>query len=163
MAATDVLPPNACTLDHGAFWRPPFAEFQLKVLFPAEWLADAGVSGVEDWRGTVFQNHLAIEAAKPWQYDHHDEPMGYNAAFGRRFGLQRQHLDASGLRAKHVSEYEKPGAQVMDFVFTVCDRAAAEECAPWPGQPMMAYWGVPDPVNTIGGEVEKALGLPAAK
>ena len=45
----------------------------------------------------------------------------------------------------------------MDFVFTVCDQAATEECAPWPGQPMTAHWGLPDPVKATGTDAEKAL------
>lgn len=76
--------------------------------------------------------------------------------------LARANLDVSGLRAKHVSEFERPGAPVMDFVFTVCDRAASEECAPWPGQPMTAYWGVPDPVRATGDDAQKAAAFDRA-
>ena len=50
-----------------------------------------------------------------------------------------------------------PGAIVMDFVFTVCDTAAAEECPPWPGQPITGHWGLPDPVKATGTDAEKAL------
>lgn len=70
--------------------------------------------------------------------------------------LSRARLDRSGLRSKHVSEFEEPGAPAMDFVFTVCDMAAAEDCAPWPGQPMVAHWGVPDPVRATGTEAERS-------
>lgn len=71
--------------------------------------------------------------------------------------LGRNGHDISGLRAKHVSEFQQPGAPVMDFVFTVCDTAAAEECPPWPGQPITGHWGLPDPVKATGTDAEKAL------
>ena len=71
--------------------------------------------------------------------------------------LQRNGHDVSGLRSKHISEYQQPGAIAMDFVFTVCDTAAAEECPPWPGQPITGHWGLPDPAKSVGTEAEKAL------
>jgi len=71
--------------------------------------------------------------------------------------LRRNGHDLAGLRAKHLCEYQQPGAPVMDFVFTVCDTAAAEECPPWPGQPLTGHWGLPDPVKASGSEAEKAL------
>ena len=71
--------------------------------------------------------------------------------------LKRNGHDVSGLRSKHVSEFQKPGSVVMDFVFTVCDTAAAEECPPWPGQPITGHWGLPDPVKASGTDAEKAL------
>jgi protein-tyrosine-phosphatase/DNA-binding transcriptional ArsR family regulator len=71
--------------------------------------------------------------------------------------LERNGHDTSGLRSKHISEFQKPGAIVMDFVFTVCDTAAAEECPPWPGQPITGHWGMPDPVKASGTDAEKAL------
>ena len=71
--------------------------------------------------------------------------------------LARAGLDVSNLRSKHISEFETADAPKMDFVFTVCDQAAAEECAPWPGQPMTAHWGLHDPVKATGTDAEKAL------
>ena len=71
--------------------------------------------------------------------------------------LKRNGHDTSGLRSKHISEFQRPGAIVMDFVFTVCDTAAAEECPPWPGQPITGHWGLPDPVKATGTDAEKAL------
>ncbi|SFJ16436.1 helix-turn-helix domain-containing protein [Albimonas pacifica] len=65
--------------------------------------------------------------------------------------------DVSTLRAKHVSEFQGPDAPRLDFVFTVCDPAANEECPPWPGQPVTAHWGMPDPVKAEGTEAEKGL------
>lgn len=71
--------------------------------------------------------------------------------------LKRNGHDVTGLRAKHVAEFQKPGSIVMDFVFTVCDTSAAEECPPWPGQPITGHWGLPDPVKATGTEAERAL------
>lgn len=71
--------------------------------------------------------------------------------------LDRNGHDTSLLRAKHLSEFQAEGAPVMDFVFTVCDAAAAEECPPWPGQPITGHWGLPDPVKATGTDAEKAL------
>jgi protein-tyrosine-phosphatase/DNA-binding transcriptional ArsR family regulator len=71
--------------------------------------------------------------------------------------LQRNGHDVSSLRAKHVSEFQGPDAIVMDFVFTVCDTAAAEECPPWPGQPITGHWGLPDPAKATGTDAERAL------
>lgn len=71
--------------------------------------------------------------------------------------LARNGHDTAGLRSKHISEFQQPGAPVMDFVFTVCDTAAAEECPPWLGQPITGHWGLPDPVKATGTDAEKAL------
>lgn len=71
--------------------------------------------------------------------------------------LARNGHDVTGLRSKHLSEFQTPGSPVMDFVFTVCDTAAAEECPPWPGQPITGHWGLPDPVKATGTDAEKAL------
>ena len=71
--------------------------------------------------------------------------------------LSRSGHDLAGLRSKHISEFRQPHAPAMDFVFTVCDAAAAEECPPWPGQPITGHWGLPDPVKATGTEAEKAL------
>ena len=71
--------------------------------------------------------------------------------------LARGGHDIAGLRSKHLSEFQGPDAPKMDFVFTVCDTAAAEECPPWPGQPISGHWGLPDPVKAEGTQAEKAL------
>ena len=71
--------------------------------------------------------------------------------------LQGLGYDTSGFRSKSWSEFAKPGAPALDFVFTVCDNAAGETCPVWPGQPMTAHWGVPDPAEAQGSEAEIAL------
>jgi arsenate reductase (thioredoxin) len=69
--------------------------------------------------------------------------------------LDKAHLDTSRLRSKSWNEFAKPGAPVMDFVFTVCDQAAGELCPVWPGHPVTAHWGVPDPAAAQGTEAEQ--------
>ncbi|MBC7163977.1 MAG: metalloregulator ArsR/SmtB family transcription factor [Roseovarius sp.] len=71
--------------------------------------------------------------------------------------LRRNGHEVENLRSKHVSEFQAEGAPVMDFVFTVCDTAAGEECPPWPGQPITGHWGLPDPVKATGTDAERAL------
>ena len=71
--------------------------------------------------------------------------------------LRQAGHDVSALRSKNVSEFQGAEAPALDFVFTVCDRAANEECPPWPGQPITAHWGVADPVAAEGTEAERAL------
>jgi arsenate reductase len=72
--------------------------------------------------------------------------------------IERAHLFASGLHSKSWDEFAKPDAPVMNFVFTVCDNAAKEVCPVWPGQPMTAHWGIPDPAAVEGTaeEIERA-------
>lgn len=69
--------------------------------------------------------------------------------------LRSLDLPTEGLRSKSWAEFAEPGAPDMDFVFTVCDQAAAETCPVWPGQPVTAHWGVPDPAAADGSEAER--------
>ena len=71
--------------------------------------------------------------------------------------LKHMKLPTDGLRSKSWDEFVAPGAPVLDFVFTVCDNAAGEVCPVWPGQPMTAHWGVPDPAAVEGSETERWL------
>lgn len=73
--------------------------------------------------------------------------------------LESAHLPVAGLRSKSWDEFAKPDAPHLDFVFTVCDNAANEVCPIWPGQPMTAHWGIPDPAAVKGTpeQLEKAF------
>jgi arsenate reductase (thioredoxin) len=70
--------------------------------------------------------------------------------------LARMRLPTEGYRSKSWGEFAAPGAPQMDFVFTVCDNAAGEVCPVWPGQPMTAHWGVPDPSAEPGDDEQRA-------
>ena len=70
--------------------------------------------------------------------------------------LKRLNYDVSGFRSKSWDEFAQPGAPPLDFVFTVCDNAAGEVCPIWPGQPMTAHWGIPDPAAATGSPVDIA-------
>ncbi|MDI3307862.1 MAG: arsenate reductase ArsC [Acetobacteraceae bacterium] len=76
--------------------------------------------------------------------------------------LQEAGLRTEGLRSKSWDEFAAPGAPVMDFVFTVCDQAAGEVCPVWPGRPVTAHWGIPDPAAVDGSEAERMLAFRAA-
>jgi arsenate reductase len=73
--------------------------------------------------------------------------------------LEVARLPTNGLRSKNWDEFAKPGAPEMNFVFTVCDNAAKEVCPIWPGQPMTAHWGIPDPAVVAGTpeQIERAF------
>jgi arsenate reductase len=73
--------------------------------------------------------------------------------------LESAGLPTGGARSKSWDEFAKPGAPVMNFVFTVCDNAAKEVCPIWPGQPMTAHWGVADPAAVVGtpAEIDRAF------
>ena len=76
--------------------------------------------------------------------------------------LKTLNHDISFARSKDWNEFAEPGAPQMDFVFTVCDAAASEVCPVWPGQPMTAHWGVPDPAAATGTEAEIRLAFSEA-
>src|SRR5246127_5172053 len=68
--------------------------------------------------------------------------------------IEAAHIPTKGLRSKSWDEFAQPAAPKLDFVFTVCDNAAKEVCPVWPGQPVTAHWGVPDPATVHGSEEE---------
>ena len=76
--------------------------------------------------------------------------------------LKAKGHDTTALRSKNVAEFIGEGAPEFDFVFTVCDQAANEECPTWDGQPISAHWGMPDPVKATGTEAEKSLAFQQA-
>jgi arsenate reductase len=88
-------------------------------------------------------------------YSAGSHPTGRVNPFALRL-LQQLDYDTAALRSKSWEEFTAPGAPTLDFVFTVCDSAAAEVCPVWPGQPMSAHWGVEDPAAFAGSE-EKTL------
>ena len=77
--------------------------------------------------------------------------------------LRQKDYDVSGFRSKSWDEFDESGASKgIDFIFTVCDSAAAEICPVWPGQPMTAHWGIPDPAAATGSEAEQRLAFVTA-
>jgi len=98
-------------------------------------------------------NHLAAARGRFRAFSAGSHPRGQVDPMALQI-LQEHHVPSDGLRSKSWDEFAQPGAPSMDFVFTVCDQAAAEECPLWPGQPMTAHWGVPDPA-AVSGEAER--------
>jgi arsenate reductase len=76
--------------------------------------------------------------------------------------LRNERMDVSRFRSKSWDEFAAPGAPALDFVFTVCDDAAGEACPYWPGQPMTAHWGIPDPAKATGSDAEVAAAFAEA-
>lgn len=82
-------------------------------------------------------------------YSAGSQPAGQVSPFALQT-LERLRMPTAGYRSKDWAEFSQPGAPAMDFVLTVCDKAAGEVCPVWPGQPMTAHWGVPDPATVQG-------------
>ena len=87
-------------------------------------------------------------------YSAGSHPKGEVNPFALR-ELARWHLPTEGYRSKSWDEFAAPGAPALDFVFTVCDKATGEVCPIWPGQPITAHWGVPDPADVEGSDEQK--------
>ena len=97
-----------------------------------------------------------IGAGKFQAFSAGSQPKGQVHPEARKL-LQSLGFDTRGFRSKSWNEFAKPGAPALDFVFTVCDNAAGEACPLWPGQPMTAHWGIPDPAAATGSAAEISL------
>jgi arsenate reductase (thioredoxin) len=101
----------------------------------------------------ALTNSLTIARGRFRGYSAGSHPKGSPNSFALEL-LRELRLPTDGLRSKSWDEFARPGAPVMDFVITVCDQAAGEQCPFWPGQPMTAHWGMPDPA-AVGGSDEQ--------
>jgi len=99
-------------------------------------------------------NQLPVSARKFRGFSAGSHPRGSVHPFALEL-LMAQHMSIDGLRSKSWDEFAAPDAPRMDFVFTVCDDAAREQCPVWPGQPMTVHWGVRDPAAVVGSDDER--------
>ena len=106
-------------------------------------------------------NHLPMGRGRFHAFSAGSHPRGRVNPFVLEL-LADNRLSTDGLRSKAWDEFAKPDAPKLDFVFTVCDQAAAEQCPLWPGQPMTAHWGVPDPAAVEGTDDDKRKAFRAA-
>ncbi len=97
-------------------------------------------------------NNLAISRGKFRGYSAGSHPRGEVNPHAIAL-LERSNIATDQLRSKSWDEFAAPGAPPLDFVFTVCDQAAGEQCPYWPGQPMTAHWGMPDPAAVEGDDI----------
>ena len=99
-------------------------------------------------------NKLSISRGKFGGYSAGSHPKGKVHPMALAL-LKQSNMSTEGLHSKSWDEFARTDAPVMDFVITVCDNAAGEQCPYWPGQPMTAHWGVPDPAAVDGSEAER--------
>jgi len=99
-------------------------------------------------------NHPTIGGGKFKGYSAGSHPKGAVNPLALEL-LRDNHLPTTGYRSKSWDEFARPGAPTLDFVFTVCDQAAAEICPIWPGQPVTAHWGMPDPDAVKGNDDQR--------
>lgn len=99
-------------------------------------------------------NNLAVSRGRFKAYSAGSHPSDKPNSFALEH-IQSVGLPIEGLRSKDWDEFARPGAPQLDFVFTVCDNAANEICPVWPGQPMTAHWGLPDPGAVEGSDAQK--------
>ncbi len=100
----------------------------------------------------VMLNSMGKGRFRAWSAGSH--PAGRVNPFALEL-LAKNQLPVEGLRSKNWEEFASPGAPQIDFVFTVCDNAAGEVCPIWPGRPMTAHWGIPDPAAAEGSDDDK--------
>lgn len=106
-------------------------------------------------RSIIAEAILNAESAGRFQaYSAGSHPKGAVHPFAIQ-ELETLRIPTAGLRSKSWEEFARPGAPDMDFVVTVCDKAAGEQCPVWPGQPITAHWGMPDPAAVQGSEDER--------
>jgi Protein-tyrosine-phosphatase len=104
--------------------------------------------------GEALVNHLMNHGGRFRGYSAGSHPKDEVHPLSLKL-LAEHGVPAAGLRSKSWDEFAAPGAPAMDFVFTVCDSAAGETCPHWPGQPMTAHWGLPDPAAVEGDEATR--------
>jgi arsenate reductase len=101
-----------------------------------------------------MMNNLTVSKGRFHAHSAGSHPKGKVNPFALEL-LRQTRVSTAGLRSKSWDEFAKPGAPAMDFVITVCDQAAGEQCPFWPGQPVTAHWGMPDPASVEGTEDQK--------
>jgi arsenate reductase len=102
----------------------------------------------------AMMNNLTVSKGRFHAHSAGSHPKGKVNPFALEL-LRQTRVSTAGLRSKSWDEFAKPGAPAMDFVITVCDQAAGEQCPFWPGQPVTAHWGMPDPASVEGTEDQK--------
>lgn len=128
--------------------NPPMPDRKYKVLF---------ICTGNSARSIFAESILRKEAADRFEaYSAGTRPRSELNPFALDVLQQKGH-DISVLRAKNIAEFQGEGAPKFDFVFTVCNQAANEECPAWTGQPVSAHWGMPDPVKAEGTDAQKSL------
>jgi arsenate reductase len=102
----------------------------------------------------ALANHAGVAGGKFRAFSAGSHPKGAVDPLALEI-LQQHHMPTEGLRSKSWNEFAEADAPPLHFVFTVCDQAAAETCPFWPGQPMTAHWGVPDPAAVTASDAER--------
>ena len=132
---------------------PPMPSRKLNVIF---------ICTGNSARSILAESILRHEAGERFNaYSAGTRPAGEPNPFALALLKEKSH-DISGLRSKNLDEFQKDGAPKMDFIFTVCDSAANEECPLWSGQPVSGHWGIPDPAAVAGSDADKRRAFEAA-